>query len=287
MILITTPTGQIGRQVLPLVVSSGVPVRVIARRPDRLAPEVAARVEVVPGAHDDPDVLDRALTGVETVFWLRPPDPSLAHLDDYVGFTRPAAALFATKGIRRVVGISALGRGTTDSAGLASASWATDDLIAASGVDYQALTLPSFMDNWLRQVAQIREQGFFTDIFDPDHEAPLCAVRDIAATAADLLLDGAWSGVAEHPLLGPEDLSRRRCAEIMSEVLGQPVRYERIGLSDLKRQQLAAGVSEAVAQARCDMLAAKAQGLDNHLQRIRETSSPTTFRQWCQDELMS
>jgi hypothetical protein len=34
-----------------------------------------------------------------------------------------------------------------------------DDLIAGTGVAYRALTMPSFMDNTLRQVEPIRDQA--------------------------------------------------------------------------------------------------------------------------------
>jgi uncharacterized protein YbjT (DUF2867 family) len=44
MIVITTPTGRIGSQVLDRVLDSGEAVRVIARDPSRLAPDVLSRV---------------------------------------------------------------------------------------------------------------------------------------------------------------------------------------------------------------------------------------------------
>jgi hypothetical protein len=58
-----------------------------------------------------------------------------------------------------VVGISALGRGVVANAGYVTASLAMDDLIAGTGVAYRALTMPSFMDNTLRQVEPIRDQA--------------------------------------------------------------------------------------------------------------------------------
>ena len=53
MIVITTPTGDIGRQVLDRLLDSGEAVRVIARDPARLPERVRARAEVVPGSHGD------------------------------------------------------------------------------------------------------------------------------------------------------------------------------------------------------------------------------------------
>jgi uncharacterized protein YbjT (DUF2867 family) len=59
-----------------------------------------------------------------------------------------------------------------------------------------------------------------------DLKQPTCATRDIAAVVARLLLDHSWSGVASYPVLGPEDLSFNNMAQIMSEVLGKPVRFQ-------------------------------------------------------------
>jgi len=45
MIVITTPTGQIGRQVLGNVLNSGKPIRVIVRDPSRLPSEARKRID--------------------------------------------------------------------------------------------------------------------------------------------------------------------------------------------------------------------------------------------------
>jgi uncharacterized protein YbjT (DUF2867 family) len=68
---------------------------------------------------------------------------------------------------------------------------------------------------------------FFTPI-SGDRKLPTCATRDIAATAARLLLDDSWSGPGHVAVLGPEDLSFNDMAQIMSEVLGRPVLYQQI-----------------------------------------------------------
>ena len=210
MIVITAPTGLIGHQVLTNVLGSGEPVGVIVRDPARLPAEVRERVEVVQGSHGDINVVDQAFAGADAVFWLVPPDP---HADSaeaaYVDFTRPACDAFKRHGVQRVVGISALGRGTAVAghAGLVTASLAMDDLIAGSGVSYRALTMPSFMDNLLRQVPAIKDRGVFGTPVSGDRKLPTCATRDIATVAARLLLDPSWSGQGSVPVLGPEDLS--------------------------------------------------------------------------------
>jgi uncharacterized protein YbjT (DUF2867 family) len=184
-----------------------------------------------------------------------------------------------------VVGVSALGRGFTGDAGYVTASLKMDDQITGTGVSYRALTMPSFMDNMLRQVAAIKNQGVFFSPLAGDRKAPTCASRDIAAVAARLLLDHSWSGQQEVPVLGPEDLSNNDMARIMSEVLGRPVRYQQIPLEAFKATLTRNGMSEAMAQGMLAMMVAKDNGLDNVEPRTPQFSTPTTFRQWCEEVL--
>jgi uncharacterized protein YbjT (DUF2867 family) len=288
MIVVTTPTGQIGHQVLDNLLGSDEPLRVIARDPSRLPAQTRERVEVVRGSHGDPEVVNEALAGADAVFWLVPPDYRADSVDaTYLDFSRPACEAFKSQGIDRVVGVSALGRGTpwAASAGLVSASLAMDDLIASTGVGYRALTMPSFMDNIIRQVDAIKNQGRFFSPIAADRKLPTCATRDIAAVAAKLLLDDSWSGQRSVPVLGPGDLSHDDMAQIMSEVLGRQVRFQQIPREAYKAGLIEHGMSEAMAQGMLDMMVAKDNGIDNTEPRTPESTTPTSFRQWCEDVL--
>jgi uncharacterized protein YbjT (DUF2867 family) len=292
MIVITTPTGDIGRQVLGTLLGSASPsgekLRVIVRDPARLSGEVRDRVDVVAGSHGDAGVVDRAFAGADAVFWVVPPDPHAPSPGAaYSGFTQAAAQAFRVHGVGHVVGVSALGRGTpvAGRAGLVTASLGMDDLIASTGVAYRALANPSFMDNLLRQVRSIRGEGVFTGTAAADRKAPAAAARDIAARAAGLLLDRSWTGAGSVPVLGPEDLSPQDMARIMSGVLGTPVRYERQSLGDFGAALAGYGMGDAIVQGMADMMRAKDEGLDDGVPRTPETTSPTTFRQWCEEVL--
>ena len=105
------------------------------------------------------------------------------------------------------------------------------------------------------------------------------------AVAARLLLDDSWSGQGSVPVLGPEDLSADDIARIMSEVLRRPVRFRQISGEALRAALTGRGMSEAMAQGMVDMMLAKDEGLDNGEPRTPESSSPTTFRQWCEEVL--
>ncbi len=288
MIVITTPAGQIGRQVLTNLLSSGEELRVIARDPSQLPAGVRDDLDIVVGSHGDAAVVDKAFAGADAVFWLTPPDPQAPSVDAaFVGFTRPAAESFRRHGVGRVVAVSALGRGTpwAGRAGFVTGSLAMDDLIVASGVAYRALVNPSFMDNTVRQAESIRDQGVFFSPIAGDRKMPSVATRDIAAAAARLLLDASWSGTGEVPLLGPEDLSFNDMARIMSQVLGQDVRFQQTTFEAYKDRFVSFGMSDAMAQGMTDMAWAKNEGIDNAVQRTPQNSTPTSFRQWCEEVL--
>jgi uncharacterized protein YbjT (DUF2867 family) len=290
MIVVTTPTGDIGGKVLANLLESqdGDRVRVIVRDPARLSDAVRERVEVVAGSHGDAEVVDRAFAGADAVFWLVPPDSQAPSMEAaYSGFTRAAAKAFAVHGVGHVVGVSALGRGTAvaDRAGLVTASLAMDDLIAGTGVAYRALANATFMENLLGEAASIRENGVFSDTIAADRKMPWVATRDIAAAAVRLLLDRSWTGDGSVPVLGPEDLSADEMARIISEVLGRPVRYERQSLEDFGRTLAGYGLSGAFVEGVVQMQRAKDEGLNNGERRTAESASPTAFRQWCEDVL--
>jgi uncharacterized protein YbjT (DUF2867 family) len=141
------------------------------------------------------------------------------------------------------------------------------------------------MDNIVRQAESIKSQGMFFSPIDGDRKLPSVATRDIAAAAARLLLDGSWSGVEEVPLLGPEDLSFNDMAEIISEVLGTEVRFVQTTFEAYNERFISFGMSEAMAKGMTDMAWAKNEGLDNAVKRTAENSTPTSFRQWCEEVL--
>lgn len=303
MIVVTTPTGDIGRQVLDHVLdglSDGVPdgvpdsggsgeaaVRVVVRDASRLPARVRARAEVVEGSHGDAGVIAKALDGADRMFWLVPPagfDHTAQAKDHYLDFSRAACEQAARRGVR-VVAVTSLGHGYRREAGLLSAALAMDDLFTAAGVHYRALALPFFMENLLRQAGAMAEQGAFSLANAADRPLPTIATRDAAAAAAALLLDPGWSGQARVPLAGPDELTPAAMAEVISEVLGRPVGYRQIPLPDFRAAMVRRGASQAMAQGMADMVAAQNDGIYDAEPRDPAAITATAFRQWCHDTL--
>ncbi|GGW39849.1 NmrA family transcriptional regulator [Streptomyces lucensis JCM 4490] len=286
MIVITAPTGQIGHQVLDRLLDAGRPVRVIARDPSRLSARARGGAEVVQGSHRDPDMVMEAFAGADSLLWLVPPNPRAEDIEDhYLGFTRPACEALRTHGVRRVVGVTSLGRAYAGHAGLLSPAFAMDAMIESTGVSYRALAMPYFMENLLNQLEAIRSQGVFRTANSADRPLATVATRDIAAAAADLLLDGSWTGHGTVPVIGPDELSPEAMAEVLSEELGRPVRCEQMSLDAYKATMKRYGMTEAWAQGLADMAAAQNDGIYDAERNALPNPAPTGFRQWCQEVL--
>jgi uncharacterized protein YbjT (DUF2867 family) len=265
MIVVTTPTGNIG---------------------SKLSPEVRSKVNIVQGSADDPDVVDRAFEGAESVFWVVPPSFRVPNVEKYyLDFTRPAVAAIKAQGVKRVVSVSSLGRHLGIKAGVISASHAKDALLESSGAHFRGLWNPGFMENMLMQLQPLKQQGVFFSPGKPDLKLPHAATRDIAASGAKLLLDKSWTGIGGLAVLGPEDLSLDDMAAIMTEVLGRPIRFQSVPGSAYKESLMGHGASEAMAQSLVEMHAAIDEGRLYVEPRTPENTTPTSFRQFCREVL--
>ncbi|MFG2651880.1 NAD(P)H-binding protein [Streptomyces sp. NPDC048436] len=294
MIVVTAPTGQIGRKVLdhlldahPHAPKGAAPVRVIVRDPARLPAAVRERVEVVRGSHADPAVLKEACAGADRLFWLVPPAPAADSVEGHFrDFTEPLREEIGRGAIERVVNVSSLGRGVAKNAGQVSASLSMDEAIEATGVHYRALCPPFLMENLLGQAGSIRDAGVFYLALAEDRVLRTCATGDIAATAARLLLDGSWTGQGDVPLVGPDALTPEGMAGVISEVLGRTVRFRRTSSMEYKATALRFGASEASAQGLADMTnAMNAQGFYGAAAPSTPETAPAGFRQWCEEVL--
>lgn len=68
-ILITSPSGAIGRRILPELLAPEFSIRVITRHPGQLPSDIRDQVEVVQGTTDNATTLRQALDGVDALLW--------------------------------------------------------------------------------------------------------------------------------------------------------------------------------------------------------------------------
>ena len=123
MIIITTPTGHIGSQVLEKLLKTDEKLRVIARDPSKLSGEAKERAEIIQGSLDDPEVVSKAYEGADELFFVVPPDMQYMDVNEYyLGFAGPTCDAIKRQAVKRVIFVSGTGLGYEKKAGPVSAA---------------------------------------------------------------------------------------------------------------------------------------------------------------------
>ena len=288
-ILVTTPTGKIGRRVLHELLDPEFEVRVVARDPARLPVRIREQVEVVCGSTDDPATLSRALDGMEALFWCVPEESSKeTHVErHYEAFACAAWQAIRLAGTPRVVSISAGGSGRARHAGRISGLHAMEEILNESGAAIRHLRCGVFMENFLSQSWSIHRRGLVSYPMPRHIPVPMTATVDIADVALRRLVRRDWEGIDWIAVHGPEDLTYSQAAADIERVLERPVRYEEASANRYVATLVAAGASAEYAHSLVGMFRELAQGITRAEPRTAESTTRTTLATWAGRELRS
>ncbi|GAA1077055.1 NAD(P)H-binding protein [Nocardiopsis composta] len=276
---VTTPTGNVGAHLLRLLVQAGERPRALLRDPARLPADVAGHVDAVAMDSWDAGAVAEATRGLTALYWVSPTatdrDPLQAHAVAAVG----VRAAVQRNGIGRVVFQSSVGAEKRTGAGEIDGLAATELALDATGAAVTHLRCGYFFTNLLMEAEAIGG-GVLATAMDLDRPLPWVAPADIAAVAAVRLLSVSWTGRCVQAVHGPEDLSFRRVAGVLSEVLGHPVEPRRITDDEARAALAAAGMSEAQVEAVAMMTAGIRDGFTPENPRSRLTTTPTSLAGW-------
>jgi uncharacterized protein YbjT (DUF2867 family) len=190
MILVTGASGNVGRELVSVLVRAGVPVRALTRSPGQ--GQLPAGAEAAGGDLNDPASLRPALDGADGVFLL----PGYSDMPGVYAAARAA-------GVRRVVQLSGLSARTHDT-GNAITAYMVDSEQAAreSGLAWTVLRPAMFMSSALQWVPQLRAGDLVRAPFG-GVRAAVTDPADIAAVAAQALTTTGHEARV-YELSGPE-----------------------------------------------------------------------------------
>jgi uncharacterized protein YbjT (DUF2867 family) len=241
-VLVTGPTGKVGRRLIPLLARQGVHIRAASRS------VIAARAGVEPVRFDwtDQSTHEPARRGAGAMFLVPGPIPQPMHAD------RIRALLDGANGagVRRVVLLSSYG---VDRAPPENPIRRIELAVESCGVPYTILRPVAFMQNfseglrWRESFAEgIRERD---EIVGPGGNGIVSYVstEDIAAVAALALTEDGHAGKAYAPL-GPEPLTLTQVAEHISWATGRRIRYVETDRTPIRDALLAAGAPAETAE---------------------------------------
>lgn len=238
MIVVTGPTGNVGAELVRLLVDSPdtPPFRIAAHSPQKVPAGLArtgARppadldrdLDVVPLDYDDRSTWPAVLDGVETLFLLFPlPSPGTVNTR-ILPFLDAAVAA----GARHVVYLSVFGGDTVRFI----PHYAVERAVEDRPVTHTFLRCSYFMQNLCRAISthgvDIVERG---EVFVPGGSGRITFLdaRDAAAVALDALLHPERHRDVGYALTGPEKLGFDQVARVLTDELGFPVRYARPSL---------------------------------------------------------
>ncbi len=273
--LIIGATGNVGRQVISQLPSTGVRVHALTRNPHTAG--LPPHVDVVRGDLTVAETLDECLDDVEAVFlvWTAP-----------LAAAAPALERIS-KQARRIVFLSApiktahpLFQQPNPVRALAEQ---IERLIETSGLQWTFLRPGMFATNALRWWApQIRAGDL---VRWPHLAAPTAPIdeRDIAAVAVRALCEDGHGG-AEYVLTGPQSLSQFEQISTIGAVIGRSLRIEEIS-PDEARRELLAGMPAFVVNMLLDAWAASIGQPAFVTSTVAEITgvSARTFRDWATD----
>jgi uncharacterized protein YbjT (DUF2867 family) len=223
-IVVTTPTGNIGSKLVPILLDRGAEVTVIARHPEKVKNLASRGVKIVKGEHSDMAVLKDALQGVDSLFFLIPP-PYGSHdpIGDYGKFGEAAATVASQIPQLHVVFLSSAGANRVHGTGLIEGLYQAEEKLRAATKNITALRANLFMENVLSSIPTILKDGAIYALVSGSRKLPQVATGDIAAVAADVLL-ARQPGQHIIDVTGPEDISFDQAAQYIGTAVGKPVR---------------------------------------------------------------
>lgn len=242
IVLVTGPTGKVGRRLIPRLLRRGMTVRAASRTP------VAGRPGVEPVRFDwtVESTFDTARKNVEAIYLVPGPIPQMAHADR----VRVLLDGAARAGVSRVVLLSSFG---VDQAPPENPLRRIEIAVETSGVPYTILRPVAFMENfseglrWRESFAEgIRERD---EIVGPGGDGIVSYVSagDIAAVAA-IALAGDGRDRKGYALLGPEPLTLAEVADHISWVAGRRIRYVETDSTPIRDALLASGAPPETAE---------------------------------------
>ena len=273
MILITTPNGKVGSEIVRQLQATGEPIRIGAHTVEK-AQKAFPGAEVVHFDFGNEDSIRSALHGVDKLYLASPGEMQAEPVNRVVDLAKEA-------GVKHIVRLSAMGVEYGDSP-LRQA----EQHIEASGLAWTFLRPSWFMQNYSTGMADAIRQGTLLEPAEGGATGFVDA-RDIAAVGVAALTGEGHAGQA-YAITGSEALTRDQVAATISAAIGKPVRYQAVSAQEFELGLRGAGMPEAYIDLMGNLYgfvrAGQSAGLTNDVQQVTGRA-PISFDQFARDHV--
>lgn len=234
MILVTGATGNVGREVVKLLLAEGTDVAAVTRNAGQTVLPAAASLVI--GDPSQPETITSAFHDVDAIFLV---PRAVGHA------TAELLSLAANQGVKRVVGVSAV---TVEYGGgyerFAEEFKKFEETVRASGLQWTFLRCSQFASNALIWAPQIRAGNVVRGAYGDAAVSPIHP-RDIASVGVQALLDPKFAGHT-YALTGPESLSQRDQVRRIGEAIGAPLSWQEVAPEQIREAVIRQGAPEEI-----------------------------------------
>jgi len=229
-IAVVGATGNTGRAVVKELKALGQDPIAVVRNADKARDVLGAGTKTAIAELSDPAALQKALTGVESVFVVTGHNPGMVEQQNNV---LDAALKAGAKYLVRVGGGRAVALADSESV-VGRGHYAIEKRLRESGIKWTILRPGLFMQNLVGQAASIKDAGKIVGAAAKDLKIAFIDVRDTGAVGARILLDPEPHAGKTYEFTG-KLISFGETADAFSSVLGKPVSYVPVTLEQTEQ----------------------------------------------------
>lgn len=278
-IVILGATGTVGSKISEILLNEGHELTLIARHTDKLEKYRSLGAEIIAGTITDVETLTGAFKNADGAFVLLPDNVMAENTRAYQRqVTGNLIEAIERSGIKYIVNMSSLGSHMHEGNGIMGGTGEQEvRLNQLKDVNVLHIRSAYFMENFLRTIGLVKNQGINGTAAAGDHAIPMVATRDVAKIAASHLAGLDFSGKSVHAVMGPRDYTYSEFTGIIGKAIGRPdLPYVQVPVGQIKQTFLNNGLSEDFVDNLLEMGTAIKTGFMNYQKRDDSTTTPTT-----------
>jgi uncharacterized protein YbjT (DUF2867 family) len=283
MYVITGATGNTGKIISSALLDAGKKVRVIGRTAEKAKELTDKGVDLFQGTTDDVELLKKAFEGATVVYAMLPMN---MQAEEYTEFQLKHANAIAEAAkfcnVKYVVSLSSQGAHISENSGIILGLHKMEKLFdQIDGLNTLHLRPCYFMENTLGMIGLIKEAGIMGSPIKAELSFPMISTKDIADYAVKRLLALDFEGNNHQDLLGAENVTYPKVAEVYGNAIGKPgLNYVQFPYEDFKGAFMGMGASNSVADKMNQFLTRVNAGEVFVAERNDGNTTPTTIKEF-------
>jgi uncharacterized protein YbjT (DUF2867 family) len=240
MIAITGATGNIGAEVVRLLLEAKQPVRVLVRDPSKVK-HLEGRAEIVKADLSQPETLAAGFAGATKAFIL------VANIHEIPTASGAIFQAAERAGVKHTVFISSGTIGISPATVIGGWHLEGERLLKATKMTWTMLRPGNFASNSLRWAGPIKAMG---SVFaaHASHQSAVIDPRDIAAVAAKALSSPGHENKT-YTLTGPTPMTAAEQVQLLAAALNKPIKLVEVPEAGARAGMLKSGLTEQLADA--------------------------------------